>query len=267
MGRRQKWLGTAIISLMVYCLVPAVMASPWGRGEDSFFLLSRADYFRAKGDFLASSEEKDLFERLENHTYFEFGLAKRITLGGKVVYGSSILSNDFENRSGTGFSQIEAFLQYQVIQMGRTVGAIQILADAPQTLGAGTRPDIANNGPGSELRFLYGRSFPINQGNLFVAAEAAYHKNWGARADQILFDARVGYEPSKYWLILLESFNAQSLRNEDMGGSDFDAYKIQPSIVWRVTPRWALQAGVTHEYEGRNLALGNTFFIGLWSSL
>ncbi len=256
----------AIFAAFICTLFSSAVASPWGRGENDFFLLSRADYFRAEGEFLSSSQESDLFQRIENHTYFEFGLARRTTLGGKVVYGTSSISNQFETSAGSGFSQIEAFIQYQVLQMGRTVGAVQILGAAPQGLGAGARPDIANDGAGAEIRFLYGRSFGVGNGNLFVASEAAFHKNFGAAADQIIFDARFGYEPSRRWLFLLESFNTVSLRNENQNGADFDAYKVQPSIVWRMTPRWALQGGVTHEFAGRDLALGNTFFIGLWSS-
>jgi hypothetical protein len=42
--------------------------------------------------------------------------------------------------------------------------------------------------------------------------------------------------------------------------------KIQPSLVYRFSRRWTVQAGVTEEIASRNLALGRTYFIGLWSA-
>ncbi len=82
-------------------------------------------------------------------------------------------------------------------------------------------------------------------------------------ADQLRMLTTIGIEPSDCWTLLVDTFSVKSLRNERLDGADYDVLKIQPSIVWRATKRFSLQAGVSKEITGRNLALGATYFIGL----
>lgn len=96
--------------------------------------------------------------------------------------------------------------------------------------------------------------------------ETGYRRRFGDSADQIKSQATVGVEPSSRLLFLLEGFSTFSLGNEKNDGVDYDIVKLQPSLVYRFSRQWAVQAGITEEIHSRNLEPGRTFFIGLWST-
>ncbi len=243
-------------------------ASPWPRGANHVFLSSSANYFRAEGDFLGSTpgEEDDLFERYETDTYLEFGLSDRYTIGGKVVYGTTTVGNRFETISDSGFSEIEGFLQRQLWGGGKGVGAVSLTFASPSRFDAGVRQSVQSDGPALEARFLYGRDFIEKPIKIYAAAEAGYRRQFEDAADQARTQLTLGIEPIPRFLLLLQSFNTISIRNETNGGADFDVYKAAPSLVWRGGKRWSLQAGATFEYAGRNLARGTTYSIGVWTA-
>ncbi|MEL7489196.1 MAG: hypothetical protein AAGJ73_00640 [Pseudomonadota bacterium] len=207
----------------------------------------------------------DRFERIETDTYFEYGLTGKTILGGKIVYGTSTLKNEFESVSVSGVSEAELFLQRQVWSRGKNVASVSITGAIPNNVEAGLRPGVANDGPAAEIRVLFGRRLTERPREFYVGAEAGFRKRFGDAADQGRIDITAGYQPAEKFLLLLQSFNTISVRNETGEGADFDAYKIAPSLVWRGGRRWALQGGVIHEYAGRNLATGTTYFFGLWS--
>lgn len=242
-------------------------ASPWGRPDGALFVSSRADYFRARGEFIDDgvNATPDLFERLESNTYAELGLTPKVMIGAKAIYGSSWISNEVETRGGTGFSEIEGFIQRTLWRGDNGVAAMRIAGAAPSRFDAGVRPGLKSDGADLELRFLYGRNLMAAPVKIFSAVEIGYRRRFGDAADQIRLDAMAGVEPALRFLFLVETFTTLSARNEAPGGADFDVFKVQPSLVWRATRRCSLQAGVTHEAAGRGLALGDTYFLGLWT--
>jgi len=242
-------------------------ASPWPRGDNHLFVSSRANYFRATDDFLSftSGDTNDQFQRFETDTYLEFGLTDKVTLGGKLVYGTSTISNQFESRSASGFSEIEAFVQHQLWSGQRDVGALSIIGALPSRFETGVRPGIEGDGGAVEARFLYGRDLVSGPQKVFAGIEAGYRKRFGGAADQGRIDITFGFEPSQKILFLVQSFNTLSVRNENNDGADFDVFKAAPSLIWRGGKRWSVQGGVIHEYAGRNLSRGTTYFVGLWT--
>ena len=264
---------TACLQVLLICsgifisaLFSAADASPWARGEGRLFLSTRAEYYAADGEFLLSTPTEDRFERYETRNFIEYGLSEKITLGATVVYGASTVRNEVESRTDRGFSEIEGFVQHQLFATARSVGSVRIAGLAPARFDTGAPPDVQSEGPAIEARFLYGRTLTDGPVKLFAAAEIGYQHRIAAAADQTRLDVTLGFEPTKRVLLLLQSFNTRSVRNEDPGGNDFDIYKIAPSIVVRLRERWAVQGGVVHEYAGRNISTGDTFHLGLWTS-
>ncbi len=246
----------------------AAPASPWPRGENNVFISSRANYFRATGDFLGSTpgETSDRFERYETDTYLEYGLSDRYTIGGKIVYGTTTVGNRFETVTDSGFSEIEGFLQRQLWGGEKGVGAVNLTFARPSRFDAGVRQSVQSDGPALEARFLYGRDFIERPVKIYAAAEIGYRRQFQDAADQARSQFTLGVEPVPRFLFLLQSFNTVSVRNETNAGADFDVYQVAPSLVWRAGRRWSVQAGVIHEYAGRNLERGTTYSIGLWTA-
>lgn len=241
-------------------------ASPWGREPGTLFLSTRADYFLARADAddpLALGPQR--FERIESNAYAEIGVAHRAMIGVKVVYGTSSYFDGFETFSASGFSEIEGFAQRELLRDHRQVLALRFAGAAPSRVGAGLRPGLGNDGADAEARLSYGRTLTLRPVKIFAVAEAGYRRRFGSSADQFRGDFAVGAEPSRRLLAMVEIFSTASLGAAAPGGADYDVVKIQPSLAWRATRRCSLHAGVTHEAWGRNLLLGDTWFLGLWT--
>ncbi|WP_395075175.1 hypothetical protein [Hyphococcus sp.] len=187
-------------------------------------------------------------------------------VGGKVVYGTSWLSNSYENSSRSGFSELEAFAQYQFLRNDRHAISARLSAGRPALLHPDAQNSSSQDGADIELAALYGSNVVRHPIKVFTAIETGYRKRIGSSADIIKSQATVGFEPSSHWIFLVEGFSTISLRNENLGGADYDLIKIQPSLVFRFNRRWAIQAGASQDISTRNLAPGRSYFISLWSA-
>lgn len=250
---------------VVTALSPSAHASAWSRDNGEVMVISRADYFTSDlGKISVDGNDVDgKFERVESNTYVEYGLTNKLTVGGKVFYGTSWLTRGSSIESASGVTEFETFAQYQVSRNERHAFAVKLTGGIPTSFESGARPSVKSDGADLEISALYGRSITFAPIKTFFAAEVGYRRRFGDAADQLRFLTTIGVEPSDRWTILLDMFSVKSLRNERLSGADFDVVKIQPSIVWRATKRFSFQVGVTEEIAGRNLALGTTYFIGL----
>lgn len=245
---------------------PGAYASPWAREPGELFVISRMSYFSADlATFDQPGADERRFERLEGASYLEYGLTRRITLGAKIVYGSSWLTAGPQIQAANGFSDIDAFGQYEFRRTNRDAASVRLGVTRPSRFGAGARAALQSDGVDAELAALYGRTLIDRGVKVFATADVAYRKRFSDAADQLRPQLAIGVEPSRAWLLLAEAHGEFSLRNENNDGVDFDVVKIQPSIVWRATPYWGLQAGLSEEITGRNLDLGRTVFLGLWT--
>lgn len=251
-----------------FLLAPAAHASPWARDAGGFLMISGANYFSAdlEPEMTSAGLVKNRFERTESNTYFEFGLTPKITLGGKVIYGASWLTRNNRVETATGFSEIEIFGQHQIFRTNGHTGSIKFSASIPANFKSGVRAELESDGVDLDIAALYGRNLKQGPVKIFATSEFGLKKRISDSADQFHTEVIIGIEPNSKWLLLAETFAIVSLQNERNFGADYDIIKIQPSAVWRGGRHWALQAGVSEEVAGRNIALGRTIFISLWSS-
>lgn len=242
-------------------------ASPWLRSGNEILLITRADYFTADlGEVSVNAEPVEArFQRIESNSYVEFGLTDKITLGGKVFYGTSWLARGAEIETASGFTELEAFAQYQVFRTGWRAGAVKVAGGVPTNFDSGVRPDLQNDGADVEISALYGQGIVFEPVKVFATAEVGYRRRFGDAADQTRLLTTVGVEPDERWTFLLDTFSVKSLENEAGDGADYDIVKIRPSVIWRATQRLAVQAGMSEEIAGRNVALGRTYFLGFWT--
>ena len=248
-------------------------ASPWARNAGELFVISRAEYFRTPPAHSAPPGNLSAppFQRIESSTYFEYGFTAPVTLGCKIVYGVTRSAspddarNDNRTTHITGLSEAQFFTQYQLLRDQSHALSVRAAAILPARLNTGTRPGLRSAGEDIDIAFLYGRNVRRLPGNAFAASELSYRKRFGDAADQIRAQATVGVEPTRSILLLTEIQAEYSLRNNRMGGADYDIVKLQPSIVWRAGRQWRVEVGLREEVAGRNLALGRTFFLGLWA--
>lgn len=267
--RRQRtgWLFRVFGAVIIAVFPSLAGASPWARDGGRLFVATRANYFLAKADTpLPGATDVARFERFDTDTYAEFGIGRRTTIGGKVIYGTSTYYDGINVSAGSGFSEFEGLVQRELWRNSTDVLSLRLAGGSTAGLDDAGRPGLVSDGIDVELRVLYGRNLASRPFKIFTAAEAGYRRRFGDGADQIRADILVGAEPLKRALVLVEALSATSLRNEAAGGADYDVVKLQPSLVLRVTRRWSLQGGMTKEAWGRNLLTGDTYFISLWSA-
>ncbi|NOX83970.1 MAG: hypothetical protein GXP06_13490 [Alphaproteobacteria bacterium] len=255
------------ICFIVLVASSTAAASPWARADNELFVISRADYFKADlGPVNTINGIVDSrFERLMSNTYVEYGLTDNITIGGKALYGTSWLTRGRDTETASGFSEVEAYIQHQAFRSSTHAGAVRLAAARPANFSSGARPELQSNGVDMDVSALYGRNMITTPVKIFTTTEIGYRKRFGGAADHIRMDATIGFEPSDRFLVLFDFFSTISMQNENIGGADFDIVKIQPSLLWRATKRWAFQAGMTEEVASRNISTGRTYFFGLWS--
>ena len=244
----------------------AADASSWNREDGRLLLISRVDYFTADlGTVgLAGEDVEARFERLESNTYLEYGLTDRVMIGGKAFYGASWLTRGATVETASGFSEYEGFAQVQAFRSPRHAGAIKLAAGSSANFGSGARPSLQSDGVDAEIAGLYGRTFTYAPVVTFVSTEFGYRRRFGEAADQLRLLTTFGADFDRV-TILVDTFSVKSLRNEEPGGADFDVFKLQPSVVVPFAKRFAIQAGVSWEAAGRNIDLGETYFLGLWT--
>ncbi|MEZ5894197.1 MAG: hypothetical protein R3C58_13770 [Parvularculaceae bacterium] len=248
---------------MWICATTCAAASPWARPDDELLVITKTEYFTA------NLEQQDpaggSFDRLDADIYVEYGLSDNVMLGGKAIYSNAWLTRSDSAESSSGFSQIEIFGQYEFLRTDKNALSARVTAARSAAVISGSGGVEANNAD-LEIAALYGINIRPAPLKMFAAAEAGYRRRFGDPADQLRFQATVGVEPHKRILFLAEAFGTYSLRNEDLGGADYDIVKLQSSLVARLTQRMAVQAGASKEVAGRNLARGHAFFIGFWSA-
>lgn len=245
------------------------LASPWARADGQLLIISRTEYFRTTLPPDNGDDPPGSFQRIDSNTYVEYGLTGDVTIGGKIIYGKSFLANNAGAQHTSGISELEGYGQYQFLRSERHAASVKLAAVLPARAQSGARNGLQSNDIQLDAAALYGRNLILSPVKIFTAIEAGYRKSLGVHgvksADQLRTQVTFGVAPASRLLILLEGFSTLSMRNEDIGGADYDIVKIQPSLVYRIGKRWSVQAGVNREVAGRNLILGRTLFLGLWS--
>lgn len=265
MGRGGGW-AHAIASVFALLSGALAHASPWTRDPGHFFISNRAAYLVARGEPVFPDGAPQRFNRYDDDLYFEFGLTRSTMIGGKIVYGTSTYFDGLTTSTASGFSEIQGFAERQIWRNGRDAFAMSLVASVPARFDPGPRADLQRDGADVELRALYGRNLAASPFKIYMTAEIGYRRRFGSASDQIRGDVLIGARPTHRLLVLAEVFSTKAVAAPAPGGLDYDVIKLQPSLVWQASRRLSVQAGFTHEAAGRNLLLGDAWFLGLWTS-
>ena len=236
-------------------------ASAWNRDPGDALVIARFEQFDI--DALSAIED---FRRRDISVYGEYGWRPNIMIGGKVVYGVSDFVNDELPVTVSGFSEVEFFAQYQVIRKGTQAIAARAAIIQPASIEAGVLPELAGDGTDFDFAALYGRSLPFPVGDAYVSSEFGYRTRTGAGADQLRADITFGANLSWRWLALLDVQSRRSLGPTEFGTPNFDVVRLQPSVRWKPTRRYGIQAGAFFDVAGRNLTSGRSVFISIWAN-
>jgi hypothetical protein len=165
-------------------------------------------------------------------------------------------------RTGLGYSEFGA--RARLMQGGDWVLSAQGTIRVPGTSDAGNPAAIGYTGVEFDLRGLFGTSFSLGGWPAFVDVQLAQRFRDGGPPNETRADLSFGLRTAAQWLLLAQSFNVMS---QGSGGALFPAtnyHKLQMSVIYTLTPQWALQGGAFTTFAGRNALQENGIVVGAW---
>lgn len=257
----KELLATAV--LISSCLAAHAHASAWpqpeGRGQVIVTgILSRSDQgFDANGDTVDISD----YDKNEVYALVEYGISDDLTLMAIPSFSEVDVENG-SRTSGLGYTELGA--RYRLASSGQAVFSFQGSIRIP---GRKRRDGIAQAdavGTEVDLRGLAGTSFKVGGKEAFTDAQAGYRIRNGGPPNEFHIDLTFGVRPARKLLVLIQSFNVIS---DGSGHAPFSKYRysnLSGSLVYDVTPKWSIQAGVIGTLAGSNALRERGVVVGLW---
>lgn len=191
--------------------------------------------FTMDGDRFARPERIDETVSL----YLEHGLSRRITLQAKLAW----TAGEDQGQTYAGRGPMELGLRYALYRDDRSAVSLYVGAVAA---GEGRNAGYADPGAGgtsTETRLLAGRSFVVADRPVFAEVQAARLARNGLPSETRL-DLTLGAEPSRDWLLLLQTYSGWA-----ESGAEWT--KLETSAVKRFGP-WRAQAGWRFALAGKS---------------
>lgn len=256
---------------------PCAYAAAWTLEQHTGQIILNTTYYRATDTFTQTGGRRSFsndgeFTKWEINPYVEYGLRNDLTLVLNLFWRSLRFSDRFGSSENSGMVDPEIGLRYRLSPPeAQPVWSVQGVVKLPVTSSPGT-PELGNDQTDVEGRLLVGRGFSVGSSSGFWNIEAAYRFRSEAPADEIRLDATLGYDLSPKWLVMGQIFVIRGLRNgspiEVKGNPtidpNFDLYKGQVSLVYRVGPKLRVQAGYLRDLAGRNTGAGQGLLVSLW---
>lgn len=189
------------------------------------------------------------YRKFELGTYIEYGVTDWLTLVASPAYDRIRAPPPAVSYNGIGESEIGARLG--VFRSDEAVASFQASLRTPGASLADTLgPFQPRRAMSIELRGMAGRNIEVATMPGFVEAEAAYRFYGEGQPGEWRFDITLGLRPTPRALFLLQSF--ASLSNESGRYLQTSWIKLQPSLVYELSPQWAAQVGGFFTIAGIN---------------
>jgi hypothetical protein len=203
------------------------------------------------------------YNKFEFQALFEYGVRDWFTvIVAPGVQHIDIAAPVDAKRTGLGFTEFGGRLR--IFHSDNWVVSTQATIRIPGTFDASNPAAIGHNGFEHDLRLLVGHSFRLADWPAFVDLQFAQRFRSGERPSEVRIDAALGVRPAPQWLMLAQLFNVISEGDSPPLFPSYDYSKLQLSVVYEVTPHWALQAGGFTTFHGRNALQENGLLAAVW---
>jgi hypothetical protein len=214
------------------------------------------------------------FRQVTFSPYLEYGLTPRNTLIVNASVPFLNFSNSFSTESSAGLGDVELALKRRLNAVESPWALSSQFTVLFPAYPASRNPAPGNHNLDLEGRILAGRGLTLAQHHAFCDLELAYRYRNGAPADQVRADATVGIDATRWLMLMGQFFAIKGLRNGEPlavttnpnAQSDFDLYKYQPSLVFKLGRGTRLQTGWNSAFSGRNTGTGHTAVLALWKT-
>jgi hypothetical protein len=257
--RALPFLVFALGVLTLFGLPADAFAGAWtqepGKGQViTTITLSRADDAYDSSGARTSPRH---FRKKELKSLVEYGLLKGVTL---VLAPSAEMVSD--DASGTtvktrGLASTDLALRLRLFTRGNQVISVEPHVLFPGTIANETNALLSSGKTEFELRALYGMSGQALNKPYFINAEAAYRFRSSVFADEWRADLSIGISPLQRWQIIAKTSSIVSTEV-------FSLHKAGASIVYALSKRISLEAGMMRAIAGQDVVRENAYVAGVW---
>jgi hypothetical protein len=215
--------------------------------------------FDARGRLVPVSD----YRKFELTAYGQFGITDWATaIVAPSLRAVSVDQPYGGDHQGLGYSEFGGRLR--LARSDASSISVQATARLPGALDKNNPAEIGNTDPEFDARLLLGYSFELGEWDLFIDLQSAYRVRAGPPPDEFRADLTIGVRPADRWLLLGQSFNVVST---GAGSGIFRAtryHKLQGSVVYELTPDWAVQFGLIATVAGENALRERGMIVGVW---
>jgi hypothetical protein len=209
-------------------------------------------------------------------TYIEYGVADWLTITLSPAYDRVRAAPPGVNYNGIGES--EAAAKFGLYRSDAGAVSVQAAIRSPgASINDSARIFQPRRAAAIELRALAGQNIAIGDMPGFAEAQAAYRFYGDHQPGEWRLDFTAGIRPLPSVLLLFQSFFSFSNGNGQSGGvvpplGDLSRQswprsfwaKLQPSLVYDLSPQWSLQMGGFFTAAGINAGRELGPFAGVW---
>ncbi|MEM1420337.1 MAG: hypothetical protein AAGF51_06910 [Pseudomonadota bacterium] len=255
--------------LALFASSPA-LAGAWTLEPGATQIVSQSEAFESDASFDALGAPADgTYRKASFSLAIEHGLFDGITVGGRAEGRITAISSDGQDGANMGLAEVGVSVRGRIWRNDWTVASAQVgytnasFQDA-LTPADHIQPTVGDDASEVDVRALLGHGFQTPWGDGWLNAETAYRLRFNDAVDQARFDLTTGMRPSgaSRFIFMAQAFGTHALGNGSR--SDYDVWKLSPSIGYEFTPSLTLQIGATQEVAGRNIEEGRSLFTSVW---
>lgn len=269
-----RFLIFTIACLCVFTIHDA-FAAAWTLKKEEKRVINTVSYYTTKTSFDNSGKKisQDSFTKIENNIYAEYGIMDYLTVGLSQSFQYLEQKNESGKIWNSGPTDTEIFVRNLLLIYDTSVFSLQPLIKIPGFYSEEQEPRLGNKQVDLEIRGLFGHGFLYDGKDHFANLELAYRRRMEEPGDEVRFDATLGLRPRGDILVLLQSFNTLSVNSSSAASglqlansTDFNANKIQVSVVKTLSDKYSLQIGGFQTLRGKNTGAGGGVMLSLWTN-
>ena len=264
------------LALAVVLVLPLpASAGAWTQDPGHGLLILHLGRYSATHQYDVSGRLADLgptdsFRKIELQTYFEAGLARRVTLVGNLFIPAIRVRQGEQTRRSFGAGDAGLGVRLRVsAPSARQVWSVQAMALAPAYARRDPVPGLGRGGV--EARLLTGRSMGGETRRVYWNLEVG--TRWLAGiAPWAVWNGALGVTPRRRATLLAEWSSMRTLRPVRQATADlnfagraaFSLHQAGFSAVVQLGRHSRFQAGVWQAVAGRNTGSGRALSIAYW---
>ncbi len=215
-------------------------------------------------DETGNAVSRGRFKKVETQIYAEHGLTDRVTLVGEAARSTDKSEAFGREFTDTQFRRLELGARAYLFSWEETLYSIDALAILNAASGGDDPADSQSGDMDVELAVNTGTPIMFMGLFGFSAQRFAYRHRPGARPSVASADATLGLNWGPDWITMLKSSNEYSIGRTPSPRGHYWSSKAEFSVVHRLEPGFAIEAGTFRTFIGRNVLKETGVKVGFW---